>query len=159
MKVLQMCGVVIARFMLSAIFLASAMNKMLHWQETEHSLLAVLSDWQNYLSFSEGASNFVGGLTPWTSILLLVGTLLELAGGLLVLLGIREKLGAGLLLLFLVPATILFHQFWFIEGNGRELQTTMFLKNMAIIGGLILILLHGAQASPKENSPSPLLRS
>ena len=126
------------------------MMKMFHWQETENLLLTVLSDWQNYMSFSEEFSYFFGALTPWTSVLLLVATMLELGGGLLLLLGIREKLGAGLLLLFLLPATFLFHQFWFIEGGARELQTIMFLKNLAIMGGLIMLMLHGAQASPKD---------
>ena len=153
MKVLQLCSVVVARFILSSIFLASGLSKIFHWQETEYSLLATLSDWQNYTSFSENLSQFFGSLTPWTGLLLLLGTLLELVGGLLVLLGIREKLGASLLL-FLIPTTILFHQFWFIEGSGRELQSIMFMKNMAIMGGLILVLLHGAQASSKEGGAS-----
>lgn len=156
MKVLQICSIVLARFILSSIFLASAMTKIFHWQETEHTLIATLSEWQTYVSFSEGLSNFFGALTPWTSLLLLFGTLLELAGGLLVLLGIREKLGAGLLLLFLIPTTLLYHQFWFIDGGAREIQTVMFLKNLAIMGGLIMVLLHGAQASPKEGGASPL---
>lgn len=156
MKVVQICLIVLTRFILSSIFLASAMGKIFHWQETEHNLIDVLSEWQNYVSFSEGFSNFLGALTPWTSLLLLFGTLLELGGGLLVLLGIREKLGAALLLLFLVPTTILFHQFWFIEGSARELQTVMFLKNLAIMGGLIMVLIHGAQASPREGGISPL---
>ena len=150
MKVVQMCLVVLARFILSSVFLASAMSKIFHWQETEHTLIAVLSDWQNYVSFSEGFSNFFGALTPWTSLLLLVGILFEMGGGLLVLLGIRERLGAGLLLLFMIPTTILFHQFWFIETGERELQTIMFLKNLAIMGGLIMVLLHGAQANSRD---------
>ncbi len=150
MKVLRMCSIVLVRFILSSIFLVSSMMKMFHWQETEHMLLGMLSDWQNYVSFSEEFSSFFGALTPWTSVILLVATLMELGGGLLVLLGIREKLGAGLLLLFLLPTTLLFHQFWFIEGGARELQTIMFLKNLAIMGGLIMVMLHGAQASPQD---------
>ncbi len=98
MKVIRMCSIVLVRFILSSIFLVSSMMKMFHWQETENLLLTVLSDWQNYMSFSEEFSYFFGALTPWTSVLLLVATMLELGGGLLLLLGIREKLGAGLLL-------------------------------------------------------------
>lgn len=150
MNMIRMCSIVLVRFILTSVFLVSSMMKMFHWQETEHVLFAVLSDWQNYVSFSEEFSYFFGILTPWTSVLLLIATLLEFGGGLLVLLGIREKLGAGLLLVFLLPTTLLFHQFWFIEGGARELQTVMFLKNLAIMGGLIMVMLHGAQASPKD---------
>lgn len=156
MKVLRLCSVAIARFLLSAMFLVSAMMSLIHWQESEHMLLSVLSDWQNYMGFSEEFSAFFGALTPWTSLLLLAGALFELGGGLLVLLGIKEKLGAGLLLLAFVPATILFHQFWFIDGGARELQTALFLKNLAIMGGLILVMLHGAQSGPKETERSSL---
>jgi putative oxidoreductase len=156
MKMIRVCSVVLVRFILSSVFLASAMTKMFHWQETEHQLLAILSDWQNYMSFYDPIANFFGSLTPWTSLLVLFGTLLELGGGLLVLLGIHEKFGAGLLLFFLVPTTILVHQFWFMDGGARELQTVMFLKNLAIMGGLIMVLLHGAQASSQESGRSSL---
>ena len=156
MKVIHSCAVVLVRFILSSVFLASAMTKMFHWQETEHQLLAILSDWQNYMSFYDPVSNLFGSLTPWTSVLVLFGTVLELGGGLLVLLGIREKLGAGLLLFFLIPTTVLFHQFWFLDGGARELQTIMFLKNLAIMGGLIMVLLYGAQADSEEDSRSSL---
>lgn len=149
-KIFRVCAVVLARFVLSSVFLVSALTNMFHWQETEHVLLAVLSDWQNYMSFSDTLSDGFGALTSWTSVLLLAGTLLELGGSLLVLLGVREKLGASLLLLFLIPSTLLFHQFWFLEGGAREVQTDLFLKNLAIMGGLVLTILHGAQASSRE---------
>ena len=149
-----MCSIVLVRLLLSSIFIVAALTNMFHWQESEHMLLTVLGDWQNYVSFSEGFSQFFGALTPWTSPLLLAATLLQLLGGLLLLSGIREKLGAGLLILFLIPVTFLLHQFWFLEGEARELQTIMFLKNLAIIGGLIMVVLHGAEASPKEENRS-----
>lgn len=154
MKVIRLCSIVLARFVLSSVFLVSALTSMFRWQETENLLLSTLSDWQDYTSFSEEISYFLGALIPWTSVLLLVGTLLQLGGGLFVLLGIREKLGAGLLLIFLVPTTILLHQFWFIEGSAREMETMLFLKNLAIMGGLIMVVLHGAQASSKEERDS-----
>lgn len=155
MKVFRISAIVLVRFVLSSVFLVSALTNMFHWQETEHILLAILSDWQNYMSFSETFSYFFGVLTPWTSVLLLIGTLLELGGGLLVLLGVREKLGAMLLLLFLIPSTILLHQFWFVEGGGKEVQTMLFLKNLAIMGGLMMVVLHGAQATSKEENEPP----
>jgi uncharacterized membrane protein YphA (DoxX/SURF4 family) len=121
------------------------MGKILHWHETEVLVLNVLSEWQSYLSSVELAQELFSKLIPWSSLLLIVGTLMELVGGLMVLLGIKQKLGATLLIFFLAPATLFIHQFWFGESHGMELQTTLFLKNCAIIGGLILILLKGEQ--------------
>jgi putative oxidoreductase len=86
-------------------------------------------------------------MIPFSPILLLVATLFELLGGLSVLLGAKENMGAALLVLFLIPTTILMHQFWFIEGAARELQMIHFLKNLAILGGLLMIILQGTEKS------------
>jgi putative oxidoreductase len=133
---------VLARFLLSAIFLASGVNKLFHWRETETGLMGVLSHWQSHLSFSEAAQNFFSSVIQFTPVLLIVATGLELIGALLLLLGVKEKIGAILLLFFLVPVTIFYHQFWFLEATERELQQVMFLKNLAIVGGLLMVILH-----------------
>ncbi|MES2273720.1 MAG: DoxX family membrane protein [Chlamydiota bacterium] len=153
MKIIRKSAIVIARFLISSIFLCGAVNKIFNWHETEKFLMNILCDWQSYIGYSEGAQNCITFLTPWSPLLLMAATLFELIGGLLVLLGIKEKLGAVLLILFLIPTTILIHQFWFIEGSARELQTVMFLKNLAILGGLLLILCFGASTNSEESDP------
>lgn len=145
MKVIQTASTVLARFLLSAIFLAGGINKIFHWHESEKKMMNVFSDWQAYTDFSSSLQEFFASLVPWTPLLLIGATLFELIGGLLLLLGVREKWGAALLILFLIPTTILLHQFWFVEGPEKELQQIMFLKNLAIMGGLILVVLRGAQ--------------
>lgn len=68
-----------------------------------------------------------------------IGITLMIAGGLLVLIGYRAKLGALLLLLFMIPITF----FYPIEQLlDAEYQAAIF-KNIAIIGGLFMILAHG----------------
>lgn len=158
MRVIRLCTNGLARFFLSAVFLAGAINKILHWQESEKLLTNVLCDWQVYIGYFEEAQMCFSALTPWTPILLVLATLLELIGGLMVLLRIQEKLGAVLLILFLVPATVLMHQFWYIEGSMRELQTIMFLKNLAILGGLLLILLEETPSKSRGDDPFSSLR-
>ena len=150
MRIIRLCATVLARFLLSAIFLAAGVNKIFHWHETEKLLMNVLCDWQSYMGFSDSAQQCFASLTPWTPLLLILATLCELVGGLLLLLGVREKLGASLLILFLIPTTILMHQFWFVEGGLRDVQQIMFLKNLSILGGLIMVLLYGAK-SPAKN--------
>lgn len=130
---------------MSAIFLASAIHKILNWSEAEKNLMNVLCDWQFHVGFSDQAQDCLAALVPWTPLLLVIATLFELVGGLLLLLGVRERLGATLLILFLIPTTVLFHSFWFLEGPARELQIVMMMKNFAILGGLFLVLLHGAE--------------
>ena len=141
MKFFRGCVEILARFFISAVFLAGAMKNILNWHETETNMINVLFDWQSYSSFSEDVQTFLAWITPWVSVLELLATAFLLVGGLFVLLGIKEKLGAALLLLFIIPTTILYHPFWFFEGPMRELQAAMFLKNLAILGCLLLLLM------------------
>jgi uncharacterized membrane protein YphA (DoxX/SURF4 family) len=50
------------------------------------------------------------------------------------------------------------HQFWFVEGGLRDVQQIMFLKNLAILGGLLMVLVFGAQAQGKEEGFGGSLR-
>lgn len=152
MEIIRLSVTVLARFFISLIFLAGAVNKILHWHESERMLMGVLCEWQSNLGFSDGLQDCLARMIPITPLLLLVATLFELLGGLSVLLGAKEKIGAGLLVLFLIPTTILMHQFWFIEGTARELQLVHFLKNLAILGGLLMIILQGTE-KPKNSFP------
>ncbi|WP_116126884.1 DoxX family membrane protein [Lewinella sp. IMCC34183] len=84
------------------------------------------------------------GLT-WNQDFLLYGAiLLLLLGGLMILLGYRMRLGAVLLLIYWVPLTFIVHDFW-DETAGTEayrLQSLFFMKNLAIMGGLLLAATH-----------------
>jgi putative oxidoreductase len=70
---------------------------------------------------------------------------IALAGALSVLVGYRAKLGAWLLVLFLVPVTLSLHRFWAVtDPMMAQLQRAMFLKNVSILGGALLIAYFGA---------------
>lgn len=133
----------LARFFLSAIFLVSGTSKIIYWQKTEEEWIKILTDWETALSFSTSVQIGISNLIAWAPLFLILATLLELLGGLFLLFGVRERLGAFLLILFLLPATIIFHQFWFIEGAARDIQIAFFLRNVAILGGLLMVILHG----------------
>lgn len=141
MKILQAFFAILSRFFMSSVFLVGAFKNIFTWHETETEVMNLLLDWQSYIGFSENLRELFAYLAPWASILQMAAIVLMLVGGLFVLLGVREKLGISLLILFLVPVTILCHPFWFLEGSQRELQAVMFLKNLAILGCLIQLLL------------------
>jgi len=147
MKLLRFCTVALARFFISLVFLTDVVSKIFHWSAAEADWRAAIYDWQSYVWFSDGIGNFFGLLAQWVPLLLIGATLFELLGALLILLGVKEKLGAGLLILVLLSTTLLFYPFWFSEGADREMQVAIFLKNLAIIGGLFLVLLNGIQSS------------
>jgi len=80
----------------------------------------------------------------WQQDMLLIGAIfLLLFGGTLVLLGYRARLGAVLLLLYWIPVTFIVHAFWNDPEPAKRLQSVLFMKNLAIAGGLLMIWANG----------------
>ena len=70
---------------------------------------------------------------------------IALAGGLSILLGYRAKIGACLIALFLIAVTPVLHNFWTVaDPMTRQMQMMMFMKNVAMLGGALLITQQGA---------------
>jgi putative oxidoreductase len=77
---------------------------------------------------------------PLASLAVPLSGVLALAGGLSILLGYRAKIGAWLIVLFLAPVTLMMHKFWGItDPMTEQIQQIMFMKNVAIAGGALLI--------------------
>ncbi len=82
---------------------------------------------------------------PLPGLLVPLAGLISLAGGLSVILGYRAKLGAWLLVLFLVPVTIMMHNFWAVtDPMMAQMQLGFFMGNLSRIGGALLIAHFGA---------------
>lgn len=75
---------------------------------------------------------------PLPGLFLIGAIVVELAGGLSILLGFQASFGALLVALYLVPTTIIFHTQW-----SDPIQQVMLMKNLAIIGGLLLLVYFG----------------
>src|SRR5580658_538293 len=83
----------------------------------------------------------------------------QLGGAFSLLLGIEPRLGALLLLLFLIPVTVMYHPFWKRSGADFVTEADHFLSNLAIIGGLLVIVaLGGGPISWVDQSLAQLLR-
>lgn len=77
--------------------------------------------------------------------LLLTGSIgMLIMGGLLVLIGYRSSLGAVLLLLYWIPVTFIAHSFWNDLPPVQRLESIQFMKNLAIMGGLLIVLVNGS---------------
>ena len=76
---------------------------------------------------------------------------IEIFGGLAVLTGFQTKLAGWLLFLYLIPTTMLFHNFWALEGAERIDAQVHFFKNLAIMGGLLTLASFGAGAYSIDN--------
>lgn len=89
-----------------------------------------------------GTTKFVAmGLTPYglvgiATLATVVAIILKLGGGLMLLLNYRTSTAAWMLIVFTLLATLMFHMQW--GGADGQMQMTNFLKNLGLVGGLLL---------------------
>jgi putative oxidoreductase len=77
---------------------------------------------------------------PLASIAVPLSGIIALLGGLSIALGYRAKLGAWLIVLFLVPVTLMLHRFWGVsDPQVAGLQLAMFMKNLSLLGTALII--------------------
>ena len=82
---------------------------------------------------------------PLASIAVPLSGVLAIVGGLSILLGYRVRIGAWLIALFLVLVTPTMHKFWTVtDPMMQQMQMIMFMKNVAMLGGALLISQFGA---------------
>ena len=82
---------------------------------------------------------------PLASLAVPASGIIALVGGLSILLGYRAKLGAWLIVLFLLPVTPMMHRFWTVHDLViAQMQMVMFMKNVALLGGALLITQFGS---------------
>lgn len=117
---------VLGRVLLSAIFILSGLGKLPHFHDVAGMMAAK-------------------GI-PLASVALVITLIIEIGGGLLVLTGYTAKYAALVIALWLIPVTLVFHHFWGIPAEQQQEQMINFLKNVAIMGGLLVL----AYASPEK---------
>jgi putative oxidoreductase len=84
---------------------------------------------------------------PAASVAVPAAGVLALAGGFSILLGYRAKIGAWLIVLFLLGITPVMHNFWAVaDPMMHQTQFIMFMKNLSMMGGALLITQFGPGA-------------
>jgi putative oxidoreductase len=115
---------VIARILIAAIFIISGIAKLTDTSGTvEHMVKAGI---------------------PAADTLVYVAAFAELLGGIAVLFGFLTRLAGVGLIISMVITTLFFHNFWALTGDEQQAQMINFMKNLAIIGGLFMVVANGA---------------
>lgn len=83
---------------------------------------------------------------PFPQLAYVVALVVEIGGGLLILVGYQARIAAAVLALFCVVTAIFFH-----FAPGDQGQMINFLKNLAMAGGFLMIVAHGAGAWSLDN--------
>jgi putative oxidoreductase len=89
---------------------------------------------------------------PLPGVAIACAIVVELGCGLAILAGFQTRIAAWLLILYLVPVTFFFHNFWAVQGMEQQTQMVNFLKNFAIMGGLAILAANGPGAYSVDNS-------
>lgn len=124
----------IGRTFIGLSFLYSGMNNLLNFSATQAQLTEQL---------------------PLPGLALAGNILCCLVGAISLILGYKVRWGAVLLILFLIPTSLVFHDFW-----ADPSQASPFLKNLALIGALLYVYYTGAGAISLDSrlAPSELQR-
>jgi putative oxidoreductase len=80
---------------------------------------------------------------PGSGVLAWIGAIAEFLGPILLALGIKTRAAALLMVVFTIIATLIAHRFWEFQDAARVAQQSNFLKNLAIIGGLLILAARG----------------
>ncbi len=75
-----------------------------------------------------------------------IAVVVEILGGLALILGFGTRLAALALALFTLVASFFFHNYWGVPADQAFVQQLMFYKNIAVVGGLLVLAAHGAGA-------------
>lgn len=139
---MQSIAFILGRVMIAGIFLMSAVgNKIPNFTDVTQYMAA------------EGI--------PLPQLMLVGAIAVLIAGSLSVITGYRTRIGAALLLIFLVLATYFFHDFWTFEGEARQQQMIQFLKNVSLMGTMVFLIANGPgsmsvdgriRSDPEKNS-------
>lgn len=126
----------LARIMITGIFLLSAIgNKIPNFQSVAEKMA------------TEGV--------PLPQFMLVGAIVFLIVGSLSVITGFQIRIGAGLLLIFLILATYFFHDFWSFTGAERQQQMIQFLKNVSLMGIMLFFIANGpGKLAWQVNHPS-----
>lgn len=115
-----------ARLLIAAIFVIAGFNK---------------------IGGFDGVAGYIGskGL-PMPQVLAALTIALELGGGILLAVGYKVRWVAVLFFLWLIPTTLIFHKFWGIDAAQVQNQMNHFLKNVSIMGAMLMLVAFGPGA-------------
>jgi putative oxidoreductase len=120
---LERYGPLVARLLLSQIFILSGIMKVMDPAGTAAQM--------------EGRGMVAVPFFLWSA------AAVEILGALSLLLGFKARLGALLLFLFLIPVTLTFHNFWTYPPEQQQQQMILFMHNLTLMGGLVLVMTFG----------------
>jgi putative oxidoreductase len=121
----------IARLLFVALFLPAGISKLTGFDGTV------------------GYFNSLG--IPATSLAVIATIAIEILGSIALLVGFKTRAAAAVLAVFTLAASIAGHAYWAVSAEQMFVQKLMFFKNLAVVGGLLLLAIQGAGQLSLDN--------
>lgn len=132
MNALQQVGPLVGRILIALIFVMSGAGKIPGFEGTV-----------GYIA-SKGL--------PFPELAAIAAIIVELGGGIALILGFKARWAAAAMLLFTVSAAVIFHNFWSVPADQAQNQMIHFMKNISMAGGLLMVVVHGSGAFSVDRS-------
>ena len=108
------------------------------------SVIFLLSAYGKITAFAPTAANMASRGMPMAETLLVCAIVIEIVGATLLVIGWKTEWAALALIVFLVPATLYFHNYWTFPQEQVRNQRNHFMKNLTILGALVFVIGMGA---------------
>jgi len=106
-------------------------------------LLVVIFLWSGFnkiTGFAGSAGYMASKGLPMVEVLLVLSIVIEIGGALMIIFGWKARVAAAVLFLWMIPVTLVFHNFWAVPPDQVQMQMINFFKNLSMMGGLLLVL-------------------
>lgn len=115
----------LARILIAFVFIYEALDTIVFFNKTKATMSTYGIMWNQ-------------------DILLYMLIFILLLGAVLVLIGYHARFGAVLLLLYWIPYTLIIYSFWDDAPEYKRIHAIYFMRNLTIMGGLLLLISNGA---------------
>src|SRR5215203_5315852 len=130
----------LGRILLSLVFVVTGIQKLMDIRPIADMVAATK------IPIPEEIVPYLGGIPKYQALAYLIAAI-ELICGLMVLIGLKARWGALVLIVFTAATITLVHHFWDMSGEAFTSNLTQALKNLSIMGGLLLVVAVGAGPS------------
>ena len=124
MEIVRMYGPLVGRVLLALIFIIAGYGK--------------IGGFDGTVGYMQAYN------VPMPQVLAVLAIIVELAGGIMVAVGWKARWAAAALFIFVLVASVIFHAFWAVPADQVQMQNIMFMKNLAIMGGMLYVIVYGS---------------
>jgi putative oxidoreductase len=134
----------LGRIFIPIVFLVTGIQKLMNIGDIAKMLAA------NNIPIPDEIVPYLGSIPKYEALGYLIAVV-EISCGLLVLIGLKARWAALVLIVFTACTIIFVHHFWDMEGAALIENRTQALKNLSIMGGLLLIVAVGSSPTSVDS--------